>query len=93
MRYATYCRNVHRISVWTGGIAGGLLGFAWGLAKIGIGGAVFFGAAGAFVGTLLSAIFGWLLVPHVMVVSLGVLAVAALPFAVIWLAGLFLHLR
>jgi hypothetical protein len=29
----------------------------------------------------------------VMAVSLGVLAVAALPFAIIWLAGLFWHLR
>jgi hypothetical protein len=93
MKYDVYVERVQRISPWAGAIAGGMLGFAWGIVHIGVGAGIFFAACGAFAGMLLAAILGWLLVPHVMVLSLGVLAAAMLPFAVIWLIGLFWHAR
>jgi hypothetical protein len=40
-----------------------------------------------------AALAEFALVPHVMLVSLGVLGAAALPFALIWLAGLLLDGR
>jgi hypothetical protein len=92
MKYDVYVNRVQRISPWAGAIAGGMLGFAWGL-DIGVGAGLFFAACGAFGGLLLASILAWLLVPHVMFVSLGVLAAAALPFGIIWLAGLIWHLR
>jgi len=93
MKYDAYVNRVQRISPWAGAIAGGLLGALWGFAHIGVGAALFFGACGAFGGMLLAAIAGWLLVPHVMFVSLGVLAAIALPFGIIWLVGLVWHMR
>ena len=93
MKYDDYVSSVQRCAAWTGGIAGGLFAFAWGYGQIGLGAGILFGAGGAFVGMLVGAIVSWLLVPHVLVISLGVLAVAVLPFAVIWLVGLVWHLR
>ena len=93
MKYDAYVNRVQRISPWAGAIAGGILGFAWGMAHIGIDAGLFFAACGAFAGMLLASVLGWLLVPHVMFVSLGVLAAAALPFGIIWLVGVFWHLR
>ena len=93
MKYDDYVSRVQRCAAWTGAIAGGLSAFAWGYAQIGLGAGILFGAGGAFFGMLLAAIGSWLLVPHVLVISLGVLAVAVLPFAVIWFVGLLWHLR
>ena len=72
------------------------LGMSYGVrvgSHIGIDAGFFFAACGAFAGMLLAAILGWLLVPHVMFVSLGVLAAAALPFGIIWLVGVIWHMR
>ena len=44
MKYDDYVSKVQRFSAWTGGVVGGLLAFAWGCAKIGIGAGVVFGA-------------------------------------------------
>ncbi len=93
MNYDDYVSKVQRISAWTGGVVGGLLAFTWGCAKIGVGAGILFGACGAFAGVLVGAVAGWMLVPHVMLISLGVLAAAALPFGIIWLAGMLWHLR
>lgn len=88
MNYDVYVNRVQRISPWAGAIAGGILGFAWGMTHIGLGAGLFFGACGAFGGMLVAAVLGWLLVPHVLFVWLGVLVAAASPFALIWLVGL-----
>jgi hypothetical protein len=93
MKYDAYVNRVQRISPWAGAIAGGILGFAWGIAHIGVDAGLFFAGCGAFAGMLLASILGWLFVPHVMLVSIGVVAAAALPFAIIWLVGLILHWR
>jgi len=93
MKYDTYVNRVQKISPWAGAIAGGVLGFCWGFAHIGIGAGLFFGGCGAFAGMLLASIASWVLVPHVMFVSLGVLVALALPFALIWLFAALFHLR
>ena len=93
MNYDAYCSSIQRVSPWAGVVMGGALGGAWGLTHIGIGAGLFLGACGAFAGLLIGAILSWLLVPHFMLLSLGVLAAAALPFGMIWLAGLLWHLR
>jgi hypothetical protein len=93
MKYDVYVDRVQRISPWAGAIAGGILGFAWGLTHIGFGAGLFFAGCGAFGGMLLASILAWLFVPHVVFVSLGVLAAAALPFGIIWLVGLIWHMR
>ena len=93
MKYDDYVSAVQRCAAWSGGIVGGVLAFVWGYTKIGLGAGILFGAGGAFVGTLVAAIASWLLVPHVLVISLGVLAAAALPFGLIWLVGLLWHMH
>jgi hypothetical protein len=93
LKYDDYVNAVQRCGAWGGGIVGGLLAFAWGYTTIGLGAGIFFGACGAFVGTLIAAIASWLLVPHVLGIALCVLAAAALPFALIWLAGAVWNLR
>lgn len=87
-KYDDYVNAVRRFGAWGGGIAGGVIGFAWGYAKIGFGAGIIFGVCGGFIGTLLAAIASWLLVPHVLVISLYVMAAAALPFVLIWIIGL-----
>ena len=91
MKYDDYVSAVQRCAAWIGGIVGGLLAFVWGYTKIGLVAGILFGACGAFGGTLAAVIVSWLLVPHVLVISLGVLAAAALPFGLIWLVGLLWH--
>lgn len=91
LKYDDYVNAVQRCAAWTGGIAGGVLAFVWGYSKIGLMAGIVFGACGAFIGMLVAAIAVWLLVPHVLVISLGVLAAAALPFGVIWLLGVLWH--
>jgi hypothetical protein len=92
MRYDDYVSAVQRGGAWGGGIVGGLLAFAWAYTTIGLGAGIVFGACGAFAGTLVAAIVSWLLVPHVLVIALCVMAAAALPFVLIWLAGLLWRL-
>src|SRR5689334_22468439 len=55
-RYDAYVHRVQRIGPLAGAVAGAVLGFAWGAAKIGLGAGILFAACGAFAGLLLASI-------------------------------------